>query len=543
MNGERTTEINGEVLHTPCIEGQQRLPSRNFKRGMAVLAAFGLSLGTTSIAEAEGQDATPNEELNTESFDDEVSPVPAGSLSKVYLSQPNKTAVVSIIATETKGAGYLQAKQASDNIGAFSSLNADRPNQTVAGLAFVSTDATGSFELYNQPETHLVVDEQGFFNQGAVDDIPDVRLLDTRLTSNKPLPAGSFVRLKGRPNSTGVVSIIADQVASKGYFQILPSCDAPVGGSSNLNVDEIGQTRNSLAFVPFDENGEACGYAQASAHWIADLQAYMSPLAFNDIDDMRLVDTRENATKPAQGAKIEINGTPDATGVVSIVSTEAVGPSYVQVMSEGDIEGASSNLNVNKAGDTIATLSFVRFDKNGKAHIYVQRSMHVIADLQGYFLNGSFDNTPDRRVLDTRNGFEGSGIESVTKKVGKYALNFENFKISCEVERSDMNGSMLFLNFSLNGLNNRQEVETENDFVSIEGDFFLSNGLYLPLYLTSFASSEGELEFGRGISINDLDITTSYRSDNFNVRIDHPDGTYSSTSFRLSGVCATIDLA
>ena len=53
----------------------------------------------------------------------------------------------------------------------------------MAGLAFVHFDGTGSACLFNQQQTHLVADVQGYLTPGAFDDLPDERLLDTRTRS------------------------------------------------------------------------------------------------------------------------------------------------------------------------------------------------------------------------------------------------------------------------------------------------------------------------------------------------------------------------
>ncbi|MEQ1704194.1 MAG: hypothetical protein ABMA25_29155 [Ilumatobacteraceae bacterium] len=70
----------------------------------------------------------------------------------------------------------------------------------------------------------------------------------------------------------------------------------------------------------------------------------------------------------------------------------------------GAFYGLSSNLNTDAAGQTRAVLAAVQFDAAGKACIYNETATHVIADLQGYFAPGAFDDTADVRLLDTRSG-------------------------------------------------------------------------------------------------------------------------------------------
>jgi hypothetical protein len=134
-----------------------------------------------------------------------------------------------------------------------------------------------------------VADLQGYLGVGAFDDIADVRVLDTR---GAPAPAaGSQTVVRGRPESTAVVSVVADATTGPGYLQFLPCGTAP-GAASNLNTDAVGQTVAGLAFVRFDTLGDACIYSQSATHLVVDLQGYLGVTAFSDITDVRLLDTR-----------------------------------------------------------------------------------------------------------------------------------------------------------------------------------------------------------------------------------------------------------
>ena len=74
----------------------------------------------------------------------------------------------------------------------------------------------------------------------------------------------------------------------------------------------------------------------------------------------------------------------------------------MQVLPCGATPGASSNLNIDAVGQTIAGVAFVRFDGSGTACLFTLSSTHLVADLQGYLAAGSFDDIADVRVLDTR---------------------------------------------------------------------------------------------------------------------------------------------
>jgi hypothetical protein len=144
-------------------------------------------------------------------------------------------------------------------------------------------------------------------------------------------------------------------------------------------------------------------FNQVATHLVADLQGWFTPGAFDDVPDERLLDTRSGARRPP-GSMTAIAGRPNTTGVVSIVVTETEAAGYVQVLECGSTPGASSNLNADAAGQTRSGLAFVRFDSGGRACLYNQRGTHLVADLQGYMADASFDDIADDRVLDTRAG-------------------------------------------------------------------------------------------------------------------------------------------
>ncbi len=216
------------------------------------------------------------------------------------------------------------------------------------------------------------------------------------------VPAGRQTEIVGEADRSAVVSLVSVDNVAPGFVQVLP-CGAAAGGSSNLNADAAGQIRSGLAVVRFDGSGRACLFNQRATHLVADLQGWFAPGAFDDVVDVRLLDTR-SGPKPAPGTQTQIVGRPNATGVVSIVMTETDAAGYVQVLPCGAAAGGSSNLNADAAGQTRSGLAFVRFDGSGLACLFDQRGTHLVADLQGYMVDGSFDDVTDDRVLDTRAG-------------------------------------------------------------------------------------------------------------------------------------------
>lgn len=323
--------------------------------------------------------------------------IPGGSQTTVT-GPAGRSAVVSVVAVDTTGPGYLQVLPCGASPGGWANLTTDAAGQIRAGLAVVPFAADGRACVYNQTRTHVVVDLQGTFEPGALDDVADVRLLDTR-TGTKPGDGGRVV-LTGRPDSTAIVSIAATENVAAGYVQVLPCAAAP-GGWANLNTDRAGQIRSALAFVRFDAAGTACVYVQRSTHVVVDLQAYLAPTAFDDVADVRLLDTRSGAM-PGSGSMTVLAGRPGQTAVVSLVATESTGPGYLQVLPCDAAPGGSANLNLDSVGQTIQGLAFVRFGSDGRVCVYAQTATHLVADLQGYVAASAFTDVPDQRLVDSR---------------------------------------------------------------------------------------------------------------------------------------------
>jgi dienelactone hydrolase len=311
---------------------------------------------------------------------------------------PNRSAIVSLVATQTGGAGYLQALPCDASPGSTSNLNSDAGGQTRAGLAVVHFDSTGTSCVYRSMATEVVVDLQGYFATGQFDDRADTRLLDTR--AGQAPAAGAMVVVRAEPNRSAVLSIVATDSNGPGYLQALP-CRSSPGATSNLNVDGQGQTRAGLAVVPFAADGTACIYTSVGTHLVVDLQGYLAPGTFDDVTDVRLLDTRSGPRSRADSTTT-VHGPPNTSAFVSLVATDTLASGYLTALPCSTTPGITSNLNADKAATTIAGAAVVRFDESGLACVYTSVDTHVVVDLQGNFTPGSFDDVADQRLLDTR---------------------------------------------------------------------------------------------------------------------------------------------
>jgi starvation-inducible outer membrane lipoprotein len=224
---------------------------------------------------------------------------------------------------------------------------------------------------------------------------------DTPPPPSTALAAGSMTEIFGEPNGIAVLSVGATNNTSRGYIQVL-DCTNTAGAYSNLNADHPGQTISSLVITKLDAKGKACVYNHMATDVFVDLQGYLDPSAFTP-DARRLKDTRTTPTAPpiAAGERIKFVGKPNGIAVVSIVGTQSIQRGYLQALPCGTANGVWSNVNLERANQTIANMAIVELDSNGEACVYTHGGAHVVVDLQGYLDPAAF--TPDlSRALDTR---------------------------------------------------------------------------------------------------------------------------------------------
>ncbi|MDW3213798.1 MAG: CotH kinase family protein [Ilumatobacteraceae bacterium] len=326
--------------------------------------------------------------------------LPPGVLSEIS-GEPDRSGFVSLVATETAAPGYLQMLPCDDDPGATSNLNVDAAGQTRSTLALTRFADDGTACVFNLAATHVVADVQGYFRDGALDDVDDHRLIDSR--TGRMLADGAVTTISGgRPNETGIVSLVATETSAPGFVAIIP-CDAKAPTTSNLNFDRPGMTVSALAFVEFDDRGAACVFTSAATHVVADVQGYLAADAFDDVDDERLVDTRDGGgPAPAARSLTVLRGRPESVGIVSLVATQTQAPGYLQVLPCDGTPGATSNVNYDRPGATGNGLTTVEFGPEGSACVYTLAPAHIVADLQGYFVGDAFEDVPDQRLLDSR---------------------------------------------------------------------------------------------------------------------------------------------
>ncbi len=127
----------------------------------------------------------------------------------------------------------------------------------------------------------------------------------------------------------------------------------------------------------------------------------------------RLLDTRTDHSDPPYAGSVqyvavtglfEIPDNDVGAVVVNITGTDTLGPGYVTAWASGTDQPATSNLNLERAGQTAANLAIVPVGSDGHIRLFTQSGGHLIVDAFGWFSTSSILHLTavPTRVLDTR---------------------------------------------------------------------------------------------------------------------------------------------
>jgi len=276
--------------------------------------------------------------------------------------------------------------------------------------------------------------------------VSPTRIFDTRpaaaVNYTGPEPgAGSSTKVQivgkaGIPaNATAVTANLTIVGAlGAGFVQAFPTGLATAGSSSNLNVERAGQTIANAITVPVGVDGTITLFNQSGGHLLVDVTGYYTP-APGPVSDGRLIpvtptrmlDTRATSQigyagpKPPPGSitRVQVTGrapvpVADVQAVVlNVTATNAAAAGFLQVGPAGLlIPGASSNINLETAGQTIPNQVVVPVGAGGGIEIYTQSGADVLVDITAYITAGTATAGTDglfvpitpTRALDTRPG-------------------------------------------------------------------------------------------------------------------------------------------
>jgi len=216
---------------------------------------------------------------------------------------PGTTAVaVNIVTVDPRAQGYITAYPC--GVGrTFTSVVQSQLGQVVSGSAIVPISADGTFCVFSNVTTDVVIDMTGSFSAAAparYEPVATKRLFDSR-TSTGRLPAGSIVRIATRgpgaaaaDSTAASLTIHALDPVYAGFVTVWP-CDQPRPWASSANVNLNGAVSN-YADVGVSADGEACVFISAPMDLAVDLNGWYGASAttdFHAVTPFRIADTRE----------------------------------------------------------------------------------------------------------------------------------------------------------------------------------------------------------------------------------------------------------
>jgi hypothetical protein len=232
-------------------------------------------------------------------------------------------------------------------------------------------------------------------------------------------------------DSAVAINVTATGAVAPGFVQVFPAGGGVPGATSTLDVDHAGQTVASLGIVGVDSAGRVSVYTQSSTQLVVDVLGCYGRTTGSvtgrliPVDPVRVLDTRTGvgaggATTPIRpGGSVDVHVPYSVVplaefGVVlTLTATETRAPGYIQVLPlRGTTRvGATSNLNIDRVGETVANTVIVPLRLNNTFTIFSQSGAHVVADVVG-FISGTFRvgnlnqgllvPIPPRRLADSR---------------------------------------------------------------------------------------------------------------------------------------------
>lgn len=226
--------------------------------------------------------------------------------------------------------------------------------------------------------------------------------------------------------SAVVLNVTATRTLGAGFVSLWPA-GQPMPVASNLNVEQAGQTIANLVTVPIGVGRNVAVVSSVGADLIADLAGWYEPTSaaaagrLRPVTPIRVLDTRDDGgapVGPAADVLLTLAGTfgLPAHGmsavVLNLTVTEPDGGGYVTVWPADQPRPTTSNVNPERAGETIANQAIVALPASGALRLFASGRTHVVVDVTGWFTDGTqpvatsglFWPTGPTRVLDTRAG-------------------------------------------------------------------------------------------------------------------------------------------
>lgn len=257
--------------------------------------------------------------------------------------------------------------------------------------------------------------------------IDPVRILDTRKGVRPGAKSSTVLAVAGvngvPANASSVVmNVTAYQPDREGFITVHPWGEG-LPNTSNVNMQDNRSIVPNLVTAKVGTWGNVVLYASVGTHLIVDVFGYYVPVStsregrFVAVAPQRLLDTR-HTSRVAPDGRVTVprpwTVPIDTEGMVFNVTAvnsgmRANGFAYWTALPAGEPLPDTSNLNIMRAGQTIANQVIVKPSASG-VDFYSYAGGDIIVDFMGYYTGPSAANTDEglyvpvspQRLLDTR---------------------------------------------------------------------------------------------------------------------------------------------
>jgi SpoIID/LytB domain protein len=288
----------------------------------------------------------------------------------------------------------------------FTSAVQSQPGRIVSGSVIVPLGVDGSFCVFSNVATDVVIDMTGSFSPDAADRFEPIvaqRRFDSR-PGGVPLEVGQVVRVPTRgaggagDDSTGAsITIHALDASVAGWIVAWP-CDSPRPWASSANVN-AGESVTNHVDVATGPTGEVCLMTSARMHLAVDVNGWYGPSAttdFHSVVPVRVADTRDGQAWSGQFAR-------NVTRRITIASAGGLpGPGVVRAVAVQltAVSGSSSGwVTVHPCLPTTPDVSMLRFpartnvavlstdivSASGEWCVVASNATHLVVDVSGWF--------------------------------------------------------------------------------------------------------------------------------------------------------------
>ncbi len=291
------TAATGYLTVWPCGSPQPLASSVNFLAGQARAAQATTLLGpgrtvcifsnaaTDVVVDLQGvfaatgglpfQPVTPTRQVDTRK---------TSRSSLITVQAPAGATAVAATLTVTGGstAGFLSAFPCSGTIPKVSNVDWE-PGETIAGAAFVPVAADGTFCVFTNSPTDVIVDITGVFSATSTlhfTPVPPTRMLDTRIGTGGwrgHQGVGQTIEIGAAPATaqavTGTITMVDPALSS---YLTGTICGEPAGETSSINGAAGTIIANALT-VGLSPGGDLCITSLASSHTLFDTTGWWAP--------------------------------------------------------------------------------------------------------------------------------------------------------------------------------------------------------------------------------------------------------------------------